>query len=149
MSSIALILAFVTTAALADDRAQLLALHEKVMEGHRKGEVGLILEDELDDYVVAGRGAVSHPSRDERRDRLGPYLRQAKFEVYRDRIEPVVAISRDGTLGWVIVEVEAKGSMPGADGTARPIEFVSAWIELYEKRDGRWLRVGNVSNFRE
>lgn len=29
-----------------------------------------------------------------------------------------------------------------------PIQFVSAWIELYKKRDGRWLRTGNVSNFK-
>ena len=28
------------------------------------------------------------------------------------------------------------------------VKFVSAWIELYERRDGRWWRTGNVSNFR-
>ena len=28
------------------------------------------------------------------------------------------------------------------------IEFDSAWIELYEKRNGRWVRIGNVSNIR-
>jgi len=33
------------------------------------------------------------------------------------------------------------------DGTV-PVEFVSAWIELYRKVDGRWMRTGNVSNFR-
>jgi len=30
-----------------------------------------------------------------------------------------------------------------------PVGFVSAWIELYEKRKGRWYRVGNVSNFKQ
>ena len=29
-----------------------------------------------------------------------------------------------------------------------PIQFESAWIELYEKRGGSWRRVGNVSNFK-
>jgi hypothetical protein len=58
-----------------------------------------------------------------------------------------VTVSRDGTLGWVVVQVEAKGVQQTAGGT-EPIGFVCAWIELYEKRDGRWYRVGNVSNFR-
>jgi hypothetical protein len=34
-----------------------------------------------------------------------------------------------------------------AEGS-QPLEFISAWIELYEKRDGRWWRIGNVSNFK-
>jgi hypothetical protein len=62
--------------------------------------------------------------------------------------EPQIAISSDGTLGWVIVQVQANGIQTSERGEKVPIEFVSAWIELYEKRDGRWLRVGNVSNFK-
>ena len=57
-------------------------------------------------------------------------------------------VSRDGTLGWIIAQVYAQGTQTTADGETRPIEFVSAWIELYEKRNGRWLRTGNVSNFK-
>jgi len=60
----------------------------------------------------------------------------------------VVKVSSDGSLGWVIVQVGARGVQAMDDGTKKPIEFVSAWIELYEKRDGRWYAVGNVSNFR-
>jgi hypothetical protein len=130
------------------DRAAILALHEKAMLAHREGNVELLLADEPDDYVIANRGAVTRPVREERRARLGPYLSSTKFEVYRDRIPPIVRVSDDGSLGWVIVEAEAKGTRRAEDGTESPVEFVSAWIELYEKRDGRWLRTGNVSNFK-
>lgn len=41
------------------------------------------------------------------------------------------------------------GERKGADGETHRLELTSAWIELYEKRDGRWLRVGKVSNFEE
>ena len=34
------------------------------------------------------------------------------------------------------------------DGTEQPTRFVSARIELYKKRAGDWVTVGNVSNFR-
>jgi hypothetical protein len=47
----------------------------------------------------------------------------------------------------VICQVEAAGTQK-VEGKEVPISFVSAWIELYEKREGNWRRVGNVSNFK-
>lgn len=132
-----------------DDVARLLALHEAVLDAHRGGDVELLLADEADTtYVVASRGEVSMPARDDRRARLGPYLDATEFEVYRDLRPPVVEVSDDGTLGWVVVEVEARGVQRTDDDETVPVEFVCAWIELYRKIDGRWMRVGNVSNFR-
>lgn len=133
----------------ASDGEQLKALHEKVLRAHRESDVDLLLEDEAEDYVVASRGEVSGPTLAERRARLGPYLEHTRFEEYRDVAEPVVAVSSDGTLGWVIAQVHARGERTRTDGGTEPVEFVSAWIELYEKRGGRWYRVGNVSNFKE
>jgi hypothetical protein len=130
------------------DADRLRALHEKVMEAHREGNVELLLEDEATDCVVAGRGEVTRPSLDERRRRLGPYLGRTSFQEYRDVIKPVVTVSKDGTLGWVVVQVQARGMQTADAGKKEPVEFVSAWIELYQKTDGRWWRVGNVSNFR-
>ena len=131
------------------DVDQLRALHEKVMRAHQLSDVEMLLEDEAEDYVVASRGEVSRPTLAERRAILAPYLQSTKFQQYRDATEPIIELSDDGTLGWVIVQVEARGLQTRPDGTEAELEFVSAWIELYEKREGRWYRVGNVSNFKE
>ena len=133
----------------ASDADTLRALHEKVMRAHRESNVDLILEDDAVEAVVAGRGVVSRPTLEARRARLGPYLKATAFEVYRDMVEPVVVVSADGTLGWVIVQIEARGVQTDAEGKKEPLAFQSAWIELYRKSDGRFLRVGNVSNFKE
>ena len=131
------------------DSARLLQLHGAAMQAHLDQDVEAILEDESEDYVVASRGQVDTPTKQERRDLLGPYLAGTNFTVYRDEIEPIVRVSDDGTLGWVIVRVYARGTQTTPSGESRPIEFTSAWIELYEKRDDNWMRVGNVSNFEE
>ncbi len=129
------------------DAQQLLALHEEVMRAHRESDVELLLRAEGDDYVVAGRGEITQPDRNARRERLGPYLAATRFSTYADKVPPIVRVSSDGSLGWVIVQVQARGEQTTPSG-ARPLEFVSAWIELYEKKDGRWVRMGNVSNFK-
>ena len=134
--------------AAPDDRDLLLKLHDKVLRAHLESNVDMLLEDEAADYVVGSQGEVTRPSLAERKARLGPYLASTQFETYRDLVPPVVNISADGTLGWVVVQVEAKGVQKDGTGEAQPLQFVCAWIELYAKRDGKWYRVGNVSNFK-
>ena len=135
-------------AAPPTDAEQIRALHEKVMRAHRQSSADLLLEDDAPDPIVANRGEITRPSLEERRSRFASYLGRTTFEEYKDLVEPVVTVSNDGTLGWVIVQVQARGVQTKDDGGKEPIAFVSAWIELYQKRGGRWYRVGNVSNVR-
>jgi hypothetical protein len=127
---------------------ELLRLHEDVLRAHRESNVELLLEAEGDEYVIANRGEVTTPPEKARKDVLGPYLQRTRFSTYKDRVPPIVKVSADGSLGWVIAQVEARGEQTAENGTVERVEFVSAWIELYEKRKGRWFRVGNVSNFK-
>ena len=132
----------------SDDRERLLALHADAMNAHRASNVELILRAESPDYVLANRGEISRPTLEQRRSRFGSYLGRTRFDEYVDAVPPTVMVSRDGTLGWVIVQVRARGEQTAENGTKQPIAFESAWIELYEKRGNDWLRVGNVSNFK-
>ena len=131
---------------VADDRAALLALHEEAMEAHRKSDVDLLLRADADDFVLVNRGEISHPSLAQRRQVLGPYLQGVRFSEYIDTAAPVVHVSADSRTGWLIAQVRAQGTQVA--GAGRSLQFESAWIELYEKREGRWRRVGNVSNFK-
>ena len=148
LAAVVLAGALPSLAAPPTDAEQLKALHEKVMRAHRQSNVDLLLEDDPPDPVYANRGEITRPSLEERRSRFASYLGRTTFEEYKDLVEPVVTVSNDGTLGWVIVQVQARGMQTKDGGGKEPIAFVSAWIELYQKRGGRWYRVGNVSNFR-
>lgn len=155
LAPVGAILALTTIATLSfgapapgGDEAALRALHAKVLRAHRESNPDLLLEGAAEDFVQANRGEIRRPTMQERRARFADYLGRTTFEVYRDAAAPVVKVSKDGTLGWVIAQVEARGVQTGDDGKKEPLEFVSAWIELYEKRDGRWVSTGNLSNFK-
>jgi hypothetical protein len=137
------------TAAPVADRdpgAELLAIHEQVLEAHRTGDVDLWMGTEVDEFVSANAGSITFPTLAERRAMREPYLRSTTFDVYHDVREPVVEVSPDGQLGWVIVQVEVAGTQIMPDSSTAAIEAVWAWIELYRKVDGQWKLVGNVSN---
>jgi len=145
-AAVALISCATVTVDMTGDRAALLALHEEAMEAHRKSDIELLLRTDSDDFVLVNRGEISHPSMAERSQVLGEYLRRVHFAEYVDTATPVVHVSADGGTGWVIAQVRARGTE--VTGAGRSVQFESAWIELYEKLDGRWRRVGNVSNFK-
>lgn len=132
----------------ANPSDELRALHEKVIRAHLESNVEILLEDESAEYLVANRGEITRPTLAERRDRLGSYLRTTVFAEYRDLTDPVITTSEDGTLGWVLVQVKARGTQTTPSGEKHSVEFISAWIELYQKRGSKWYRTGNVSNFK-
>jgi hypothetical protein len=130
------------------DVAALLALHEGALAAHRDGDVDALVAPESDDYVMGNRGELFFPSKDERVAQLGPYLAQTRFTTYRDLVPPVVRVSTDGTLGWVVCQVRIEGTRTMPSGDAHPVDSTWTWVELYEKRGGRWVRTGNVSTMK-
>lgn len=126
------------------DKDQLLALHKAGIDAHKNIDLEGWLDGFKLGYVSANRGEISYPTPEEMKARFRPYINSTTFEYYRDMVPPIVKVSDDGTLGWVIVQVEAKGNRGGEN-----YDFQSAWIELYEKRDGVWVQAGNVSNMKE
>jgi hypothetical protein len=151
MSLLALVLIVACTpqapSSLASDEQELLELHQAGLTAHLTGDIDALLAGQADDFILVNRGEVTSPSRKQRRDFLGPYLASTKFEFYRDAIAPIVKISRDGSLGWVIARVEARGVTTTTDDRDVGLEFAVAWIELYERRGHTWTAIGNVSSF--
>ena len=132
-----------TGAVAQPDDQVLLEMHREILRDHLENDLDGWMATESADYVSANRGEVSHPTIEERRQRLQPYLDSTEFSSYRDLIDPIVRVSDDGTLGWVICQVEVEGAQGGEE-----FSMVWAWIELYAKENGEWRRVGNVSNRR-
>ncbi len=101
-----------------------------------------------DSFFSVDRGEVSFPSAAEREAMFRSYLGATTFTEYRDLRKPIVRVSGDGSLAWMVVQVEVSGTQRAPSGAERSLEFVSAWVMLYEKRDGEWVRAGVASTFK-
>ncbi len=133
---------------LEAEKEALLAIHQRVLQAHLNGDVDDWMKLEANEYISANRGTISYPSMQQRRQMREGYLGATTFSSYRDLTAPVVTISDDGSLGWLIAEVEAIGIQESPSGQADSIHAIWAWIELYKKGAEGWEMVGNVSNSR-
>lgn len=152
LSSIAVLFlaAFAASAGsrVGDDTQALLDLHKQLIDAHKKGDVNGVLGPEDERIVMVSRGEVRYATKKERVPEFEKYLARTEFKEYNDLIDPIVSISKDGTMGWVIAQVKIAGTQTGDHGEHIAFESVWAWIELYEKKDDRWRRVGEVSNMK-
>jgi len=134
---------------LLTDEQRLLRLHRAGMDDHLLESIDGLRAGRADTLTIVSRGEISTidgMSFDSFMERI---MTSRDHVVYDDLVRPMVKVSDDGSLGWVIVQVAAQGNYKDEHGmTTEPLDFVSAWIELYEKKDGVWKMTGNVSNFK-
>ena len=123
-----------------DYRTELLAVHEAFLEAHRQNDWGYF-RDFADNTVYGLRdGAITTQTPDQMGDRFAGYLSAAQFTRYEDLTTPVVFVSDDGTLGWVMAQVRIEGSL----GEGR-LDSTWSWVTLLKRVDGAWKLVGSAS----
>lgn len=158
MKPLTLILLFVACAAcasaessadLAKEKAELLRLHKSDREAHFKTDVDLLLQNSPEEFISVSRGKISRSSEADSRRMFTAYFRDAKYYEWDDLEEPIIRISKDATMAWMITRVRVRRVQKNAEGAEKEEKFVYAGIMTYEKRDGRWGRVANVSTFEQ
>jgi hypothetical protein len=130
------------------DLMALAALHRGAIDAHATGDVARLAAGEFGRSTVARRGELIETTREALVGRLGPYLQSITFARYEDVRVPVVAVSNDGSVGWIACEIEAEGHEVEPQSQGARVAYAFAWIETAIKHNGRWLRNGNASSAR-
>lgn len=127
--------------------SEILAIHRAYIEAHLNHDVDFFVCDFPDDFVSISRGEISHPTREEFRAMLSRYLNNVTFSEYRDLCEPSVRFSKDGSLAWLTMQVKVTGTLRHNE-TEYNLDDIWAGMMLYEKREGKWTWIAEVSNFK-
>lgn len=73
------------------------------------------------------------------------YFKNAKYYEWDDLESPIVRISNDASMAWMIVRTKVRRNQKMASAELQEGSFVYAGIMTYEKQRGKWVRVANVS----
>jgi hypothetical protein len=135
------------------DLRDMAAAHERVMAAHRASDAAMMTADDTELTTISGRGRLMEVKREDQRARMSEYLGSIRFSRYEDTAVPVIAVSLDGSLGWLACEQEAEG-IRTVEGKSEPIAYAFSWVELYARDasgvQGRrmWRAIGNASSLR-
>jgi hypothetical protein len=133
---------------LEEDRAILLRLHELGRIAHLEKRADLLVASFADSLLNIARGAVTIRSPAESRARFQAYFDRSTFLEWADLAPPIIRISPDGQMAYVIVQKSVRLSALDSLGVTQPEHTVFAWVEIYEKRNGSWTLMAVASTDR-
>ena len=132
---------------LEKERAALLEVHRTDRRAHFETDVELLLKHSAEEFIYVGDGKISRSTLAEMKATFGDYFRNAKYYEWDDLEPPIVRISDDASMAWMIVRNKVRRTQKLASGEVKERAFVYAGIMTYEKRQGKWVRIANVSTF--
>lgn len=116
-------------------RADLVRIQALQRRAHLEKNVDLLTSIFADDFISVSNGVISRPNREESRARFQAYFDSVEFVAWDDITPPVIRVSPDGSLGYVLVHKRVR-LREVSTGQERETEF--AWVEIYERKQGPW-----------
>lgn len=126
-------------------REEVAQRHALEREAHMDRNVDLLMSLFADDFVMIDAGEVKRPTRAENRARFDNYFRSVRFRKWDDMGPPSIRVSKDGSLATVIAKKEVVLVLDGAPADDAGERAVFAWMETWERRDGRYMLVALCS----
>ena len=99
------------------------------------------------EFIYVRDGKIQTQTKEDLRKRFTEYFQGAEFSAWDDLEPPIIHVSPDGQMGWMVVRVKIAYSKTDAAGKKTQEQSVIAWMSVYEKREGKWLHVANASTF--
>lgn len=132
---------------LEKEKAELLRMHQLDREAHFKTDVELLQRSAPEEFISVSRGKIQRAKKSDTQKMFSGYFRDAKYSEWDDLDTPIVRMSKDASMAWMITRVKVKRTQKDVAGAEKEEKFVYAGIMTYEKVDGKWMRVANVSTF--
>jgi hypothetical protein len=128
-------------------RQELLAIHLCERQAHFATDADALVAPLAESIINVRNGVVQHFTREDMRQFFKQYFKNATYHEWDDLQPPIVQVSPDGKLGWMITQTKVRRVQIDEAGVKREREFIYAGIMTYEKREDQWICTANVSTF--
>jgi hypothetical protein len=130
---------------LKKEEKNLLEIHNKTRQAHLELNAELMVSNFADQVFRVASGAISQSSKEEYRQNYMEYFSSSTYHEMDDLEPPVIRISKDASMAWMIVRTQVRFTYQDETGKEAEQAFIYAGIVTYEKQDGEWLRTANVA----
>jgi ketosteroid isomerase-like protein len=131
------------------DRHQILALYEQTRAAHFLHDATGMHGGYDSTWLVVANGTIAARVKPAAEEALSRYLATMDFDEVADATPPSVVVAAAGDVAWLIGHVRVRARHRQPDGSARPVAFESAFIDLYRRIGGRWRVVVHGDTQRE
>jgi hypothetical protein len=117
---------------------ELLELHNQQRVAHFNRDAKLLMSDSADDFTSVSNGKINRPAREKSISGIQRYFDSSTFLEWDDITPPVIRVSDDATMAYVIVHKKVRLLAKTETGGSQEETEVFAWVAIYQKRNGQW-----------
>jgi sulfatase modifying factor 1 len=132
-----------TSPVQSEDVNEILRMHYRDRAAHFNRDAAYIFSNFADEYFSIGNGRLNVPDREAGRKRLQAYFDASTFIEWDDVTPPVIRISDDGSMAYVLVHKRVR-LLDKNDGGKEEIE-IFAWNMTMRKIGGKWRVTSTTS----
>ncbi len=131
---------------IAKEKAELLRIHHLSREAHFQTDAKKLVSNSAVELFSVSSGKIERLSQADQEKFFADYFLNAKYYEWDDLEPPIIHVSNDRSMGWMIERVKVRRTQ-NRDGQEKETRFVCAFMSCYEKRDSRWVMVSVASTF--
>lgn len=128
------------------EKSELLEIRDLDRAAHFTNDVNAALSFFGDTYTYVRDGQIHQQTRDDLKQIYDNYFRDATFHEWDDLEPPIIQISNDGSMAWMIRRFRVRYTRL-SEGQTVEETYVYAGMTTYERRNEKWVRTANVSTF--
>jgi hypothetical protein len=132
---------------LKQEEGRLLELYARSLQAHLDQDGMTFLAEYAPHWYDVRNGALRRRSKAEASPEMEAYFKATRFHDLTELSPPVVHVSPDARMAWVIGQIQVRASQTRSDGTEREVSFRCAWVSIYERPEADWMQVVNASSF--
>ena len=129
----------------SEDVNELLRMHYRDRAAHFNRDAAYIFSNFAEEYFSVGNGRVNVPDRAVGQQRMQAYLDRSTFLEWDDITPPVVKVSNDGSMAYVLVHKKVR-LLDRSNNNKEEVE-VFAWNMTLSKIAAKW-KVTSVTSTR-
>ena len=129
------------------EKATLLQLHRSALQAHLEKDAGAFLAAYASQWYDVRAAGIRLRSKEEALPAIDQYFQRTHFADIREVTAPIIHLSTDASMAWVIGEMGVRASQEVTDEEERDFLFRCAWVSIYEKHEGQWAQVVDASFF--
>jgi hypothetical protein len=129
------------------EQARLLHLHRSALQAHMEKDAGAFLAAYASQWYDVRTAGIRLRTKEEALPAIDQYFRRTHFADISEVTAPIIHLSADASMAWVIGEMRVRASQEVSNDQERDFSFRCAWVSIYEKHEGEWAQVVDASFF--
>ncbi|HZU70718.1 MAG TPA: DUF4440 domain-containing protein [Ktedonobacteraceae bacterium] len=129
------------------EKSRLLQLYKSSLQAHFEHDARTFLAEYASQWYEIRNAGVRLRTKEEALPAIEQYFQRTHFYDISEIAAPIIHISADASMAWVIGEIHVRASQEGPDKKERNFSFHCAWVSIYEKQEGQWAQVVDAPSF--